>query len=859
MTEKRRSMIKLFRAAIATVLVAALTFALCGCSLLRLLTEDEYEVDFTRSSLTLQVGDKYNLASIIDCDTASYTLKSSNTSVVSISGSTATARSAGTATVRVSTSYDSDTLKITVTEKQSDSLAVETDGALIQTVGSLSAITFTSIVTGSIASSAVAWYVDGRLTELNTAGDPFVYTPTGAGVVTVTAKCGAFTAQTVVRAYHPVTASVACDGELSQDSAPYSDLNFIVTVDGDGNGANPPDYVVWYDNGREIYCGTDLTYSYSPTAGRHSIVAEVNGVRVYSVDAVFRGAVTPSAPYIEFDNLYPHIYVRYEVAGNAQVEITAPSGSVSTFSQNSASDKALFDENGFDAGEIISLCSSGSDRRSYKVRVKSLGDGDALTESSYSEFYVFTQLPSAAKTYWQTRCLNGDLYVTSAVEYTELVEYYVIYRSKTVASPRVSFDCYIAYDVDDEEALWNDAFPIAATSGLYKNIKVTLANNILRTSFTVNTVNDPSRYSQSGQIGKQLHAVLPHINYDRDKYRPDGYAFPIDGRKLSAKVEYSDELYLAAQRGVKPVPVAGSSAETLYEIARSVLRKICSDDMTDVQKAHAIYDWIMWKVTYDTPATAVSSGGERYSAYYLEGVFGDGVTSIGGVKYPPYAVCDGMSKAYALMCNIEGIPCVRVVGEAGSSSADLGGHAWNKVFVNGAWYVVDCTWGDSQGTLSLNNGKAAVYELGLHDYLFVTDNDISSTHFEPYRNNESTIVYTPETAARRLNVYTDMTYNGTSIDCYIASGQNERERLREIARRFAQSYKSRSYVDIAGGVNGGRYAVTYQGTEVYAENGFTMSDRAILDVVTSEVRAVNPLLTVEVATFENVLIILLKG
>ncbi|WP_438847945.1 transglutaminase domain-containing protein [Anaerocaecibacter muris] len=864
MTKKSHAFFKALRVATAAVISAVMVFVLGGCSLFRSLLDDgDGSIDFTRSSITLQVGERYNLANIIDCDSTDYTLTSSDPKVVTISGSTVTAKSAGTATVKASTGYDSDVLRVTVKQKQEDSFTVETDGALVQTMGELSEITFMPTAIGSIASSSVAWYVGGRLKEMGYADEPFKYMPTGAGAFSVTAKCGEFTCSLIVRVYYPVTASVECDGELNQTAAPYSDIDFKVRVDGDGNGANPPDYIVWYDNGKIISEGSELVFSYSPAAGRHTIAAEVNGVRVYSTDAVFKGAAaTPSAPTVEFDNLFPHVYVRYEVAGAAQVEITSPTGLAATFSQNSAAYKDLFDGNGFDARQVISLCASDSGRRSYRVRVKSLGDGDALTEGEYSEYYTFTQLPSAAKPYLETRCLNGDLYVTSDVEYTELVEYYVNFRSKTVNEPSVSFDCYIAYDMYDKDALWNDAFPIAATSGLYKNIKTTFKNNVMRTSFTVNTVNNPSRKSSAGMFGegysKQLHAVLPHINYDENKYRPDSHVFPIDEREYSAAVEYSDELYLAAERGVKPLPQSGSSAETLYELARAALREICSDDMTDMQKAHAIYDWIMWRVTYDTPATEVSSGGEKYSAYYLEGVLGDGSTSIGGVVYPPYAVCDGMSKAYALMCNIEGIPCVRVVGEAGSSIYDLGGHAWNKVFIDGAWYVVDCTWGDSQGSLTLDGNKSSVYELGLHDYLFVTDSDISSTHYEPYMNDESSIVYAPATARRKLNVYKDMTFNDAVIDCYIAGGQNERERMREIARNVAKAYKSRSSVRIAGGVNGGQYAINYQGVEVYSENGFTLSDSAILDVVTAAVNAENSSLTVKVVTYDNIMLILLK-
>ena len=41
-----------------------------------------------------------------------------------------------------------------------------------------------------------------------------------------------------------------------------------------------------------------------------------------------------------------------------------------------------------------------------------------------------------------------------------------------------------------------------------------------------------------------------------------------------------------------------------------------------------------------------------------------------------FAVCDGLSKAYVLLCAIEGIDCVKVNGKA-----DGAGHAWNKVYL----------------------------------------------------------------------------------------------------------------------------------------------------------------------------------
>lgn len=85
----------------------------------------------------------------------------------------------------------------------------------------------------------------------------------------------------------------------------------------------------------------------------------------------------------------------------------------------------------------------------------------------------------------------------------------------------------------------------------------------------------------------------------------------------------------------------------------------------------------------------------KYYGYYLEGIFLDKF-----YKKDMHAVCDGKSKAFVLMCGIEGITAVRISGKASSDGKNFGGHAWNKVLLdlNGTgdkeWYFVDTTWGD---------------------------------------------------------------------------------------------------------------------------------------------------------------------
>lgn len=58
------------------------------------------------------------------------------------------------------------------------------------------------------------------------------------------------------------------------------------------------------------------------------------------------------------------------------------------------------------------------------------------------------------------------------------------------------------------------------------------------------------------------------------------------------------------------------------------------------------------------------------------------------------AVCDGYAKAFYLLCEREGIPCVIVAGVA-MQNGKSEPHAWNYVQMeDGLWYGVDTTWDD---------------------------------------------------------------------------------------------------------------------------------------------------------------------
>lgn len=247
-------------------------------------------------------------------------------------------------------------------------------------------------------------------------------------------------------------------------------------------------------------------------------------------------------------------------------------------------------------------------------------------------------------------------------------------------------------------------------------------------------------------------------------------SLPIDESDETATVATSNELYRAVANGFKPVfadDANGQKLQALYDKARAVLFDYISEDMTDVEKVAAIYDWIVNAVEYDYAAADVAKGGSAYdcNAFYLEGVFDD-----------MRAVCDGKSKAFALLCGMEGIKAVRVIGYAGRNLTTMTdddkqkcGHAWNKVLIdaNGdgvkEWYVVDTTWGD----VSIKGENNVVTEYLNYTYFLVTDDYMKSTH-------EARI--DSPVADTEYNVYknTFFVYAGVTYDLYI---ENALERM----------------------------------------------------------------------------------
>lgn len=216
-----------------------------------------------------------------------------------------------------------------------------------------------------------------------------------------------------------------------------------------------------------------------------------------------------------------------------------------------------------------------------------------------------------------------------------------------------------------------------------------------------------------------------------DEYGENYDDFVSDKQFLSTVCTTSEQLYWAVENKITPVFKSGdtsSRAYLIYKKAKNVLLNIISSQMTDYEKALSIFDWISVNTNYDYTNynkynSDISQYPTRIPSFYLEGVF---LTDYHA------SVCDGFAKSYSLLCNMLGIDCVRIVGDAQTSSG-MGGHAWNKVLIDvnpnddipAQYYLVDITW-----TEVLTPSEHSYTEETLtHSYFGLSDDDVKDTHF----------------------------------------------------------------------------------------------------------------------------------
>lgn len=273
----------------------------------------------------------------------------------------------------------------------------------------------------------------------------------------------------------------------------------------------------------------------------------------------------------------------------------------------------------------------------------------------------------------------------------------------------------LLFAFDDVQAVFSDAM----------QAKQIQSNASISYSFdpNVRTIAMTLEYGEEAveaAASEPAYALIPFyyttFSSSRDATFDDFALYDVD---QTYAVETSDQLYYVMEQGYRPVfETDDTRAEAMYNAAKDVLRNIVDDSMGDVEKLRVMYQWLIENVTYDADLLDLSmtdaEGVHRYNGFFLEGVFIDG-----------RAVCDGYAKALLVMARLEGIETVRVVGYSRDEIPIA--HAWNKVNIDGIWYNIDATSG--------NTILGAEQEMFSHAFFMVDDATIdaryeATTHLE---------------------------------------------------------------------------------------------------------------------------------
>lgn len=436
-------------------------------------------------------------------------------------------------------------------------------------------------------------------------------------------------------------------------------------------------------------------------------------------------------PYIFWDALPYQTSYRVEIK-------KGPTGSEEYYSYdtNNTDHEDNFDRNGVYIDSDIATFSD-----TFEFRVK----GGRYNWCDWVMYQAGT-ITAAVYPYFDEILPGINSYISSIEDLGRFLNYFVIFRPEELKSAKdtYAFDLYIpviAKNLPDgvytKGAATQPSTQDLGRINLYDILAYAIGTYAESTSYSLswgttqitggrnvfsmvfNTADEPTSFEEVEPY-PELNYITHYASIPRDALEK----LPSDSLEEYA-VSTSNELFWAAINGYKPVPEEGSSAEQTYKIARKVLYTIVSSGMSDEQKIHAIYDWLSENVGYNHAILDATQDGGEYDStsdsFFLEGVFRGLIDAEGNVSevLRGTAVCDGIAKAFSLLASMEGINNYKLVGLLKGQNQI--GHAWNKVMIDGKWYVLDATWASDTLDATWTPEPKDQYEMLSHRYLFMTD------------------------------------------------------------------------------------------------------------------------------------------
>lgn len=747
--------------------VALLCAALCGCSLIQGILHPEGKFALSESEITLKIGETYDVT-LSNGRTDEFTLSTSDKTKVEIYGRTSI-KAVGktkTAVTITATNGKGDTAELKVNVDYADvstvKIGVENQYQLLQSGETPKSVDFSATLNdGTNPDTVFSWkFTNGAGEEVATAsGKTASYLPSPGEIYFATVTAGGKSATVGFCAVEELLVyldkyRVGTEEKIVVRARYFDNSTF---------GKTATAYV--YDEGGNLISTTTLETIRSNGMGEvNDTIAAIGkeGTFTLKVDV---GGVSREVNFVVKDNVAAN-HIEVGVTGNLSqttAELVTFTATLSPAKADVESVKWYVNDKYYSTGKTFSFKPTKTGEHKVTAEINKITKTKTIVYlSEHDEAWYYASHFHDYGGYAQNR------YITSKEELKNLILF--VLENKIA---EIKF--YAGYATP--ETVKKDVSEVrdcVEESGIIPGYSLEIDGNEFTIKFRffadeaglIETVNSPE-YDAPDGFGDAVQNTYSKPHYDNVKEERNFY---IDSVKETMSVSTSNMLYKAVAWGYKPV-FMGSQADNLkqiYDNAKDALSYIVSDEMSEYEKVHAIYDYIIYNVRYDHDCANAEdeyvSGNlslnekMKYYGYYLEGIFLDKF-----YKKDMHAVCDGKSKAFVLMCGIEGITAVRISGEASSDGKNFGGHAWNKVLLdlNGTgdkeWYFVDTTWGDVG-----DDSK----EFLSHAYFLLSDDEVKNTHVEKQGHGY------PK-AEGKFDYYAHETYtsNGTEYN-YVITNRN---------------------------------------------------------------------------------------
>ena len=245
----------------------------------------------------------------------------------------------------------------------------------------------------------------------------------------------------------------------------------------------------------------------------------------------------------------------------------------------------------------------------------------------------------------------------------------------------------VAYDNEEFNYSYSDEYNILSANIKQNTLKVKIKN----------VQNKDSCIVQIGEVQEKANSKNGYfnLNFDLSKLRESNYTVNIftgdnnetqywsflsrdfSIEKTEGKWKIKENSFYNYNKGVSE-----DKTDRDYEImpVTSIVlnhsNNIVNVKDSDEVKAAKLYNWVCTNIAYDKKS--VDLGRLSY-------------VSPDEVLTSRHAICYGIALTYRALCHAQNIPCIVQTGILYSNDGKGISHAWNEVYINGKWSIVDCT------------------------------------------------------------------------------------------------------------------------------------------------------------------------